>query len=116
MQTEPVTPCDLEAEMIVLGNMLVYRESAEQAMHILKPGDFHAHTHEQIFTILCERYEHGDSVNIDMISDELSSRTRFTPEDAREYLENIQRTFDTIAHYAQIVRDKSAMRQLFANG
>jgi replicative DNA helicase len=46
-------PHSLEAEMAVLGSMLVERDAVVKAIDILKPADFYKETHRLIFeTIL----------------------------------------------------------------
>ena len=49
-----IPPHNLEAEMAVLGSILVDREMMATVGEILQPNDFYAHVHESIFLALVQ--------------------------------------------------------------
>ena len=55
-----IPPSNLEAEMAVLGSILVDREMMAAVSEIVSPADFYAHVHETIFLSLVQLYERGE--------------------------------------------------------
>jgi replicative DNA helicase len=117
--TERIPPSNLEAEMAVLGSLLVDREMMSAVGEILTPPDFYAHVHETIFMALLQLYGRGEPLDKITVAEELRSRGLLDKIGGLPYLTSLMDTVPTAAsaeYYAQIVREKSALRGLIHAG
>jgi len=53
---EKVPPQNLEAEMAVLGSMLLSEEAISVALEKLEQESFYKDSHQKIFGVICELY------------------------------------------------------------
>jgi replicative DNA helicase len=114
-----IPPNNLEAEMAVLGSILVDREMMSTVSEILSPGDFYAHVHDTIFTALAQLYERGEPLDKITVAEELRTRGLLDKVGGLPYLTSLMDTVPTAAsaeYYAQIVGEKSALRGLIHAG
>jgi replicative DNA helicase len=114
-----IPPNNLEAEMAVLGSLLVDREMMPPVIEILESGDFYAHVHETIFMALVQLYERGEPLDKITVAEELRQRSLLDKVGGLPYLTSLMDMVPTAAsaeYYAQIVREKSALRGLIHAG
>ena len=69
-----IPPNDLEAEMALLGSILVDKEMMATVSEIVGPGDFYAPLHESIFVALYALYERGEPLDKVALAEELRNR------------------------------------------
>jgi replicative DNA helicase len=116
---ERVPPHNLEAEMAVLGSVLVDREIMGIVSEILEPGDFYTPVHEVIFAALRDLFNRGEPLDKIAVSEELRRRELLDKIGGPTYLTMLMDTVQTAAsaaHYAKIVREKAILRQLIHAG
>jgi replicative DNA helicase len=114
-----IPPHNLEAEMAVLGSILVDREMMATVGEILQPPDFYAHVHESIFLALVQLYDRGEPLDKITVSEELRRRELLERVGGLPYLNSLMETVPTAAsaeYYANIVREKAALRGLIHAG
>lgn len=114
-----IPPNNLEAEMAVLGSILVDREMMSTVGEILSPSDFYAHVHDTIYTALVGLYERGEPLDKITLAEELRTRALLDKVGGLSYLTSLMDTVPTAAsaeYYANIVREKSALRGLIHAG
>ena len=114
-----IPPQNLEAEMAVLGSILVDREMMATVSEILSPADFYAHVHETIFAALSQLYERGEPLDKITVAEELRRRDLLDKVGGIAYLSSLMDTVPTAAsaeYYAQIVGEKAALRGLIHAG
>ncbi|HMD03513.1 MAG TPA: DnaB-like helicase N-terminal domain-containing protein, partial [Candidatus Baltobacteraceae bacterium] len=114
-----IPPNNLEAEMAVLGSILVDREMMATVAEILAPQDFYAHVHDTIFGVLLQLYERGEPLDKITVSEELRRRSLLDKVGGVPYLSALMDTVPTAAsaeYYAKIVREKAALRGLIHAG
>jgi replicative DNA helicase len=114
-----IPPNNLEAEMAVLGSILVDREMMAAVSEILAPPDFYAHVHETIFLALAQLYERGEPLDKITLAEELRNRSLLDKVGGLPYLTSLMDTVPTAAsaeYYAHIVREKSSLRGLIHAG
>ena len=114
-----IPPNNLEAEMAVLGSILVDREMMSAVSEMLSPSDFYAHVHETIFLALVQLYERGEPLDKITLGEELRRRNLLDRVGGLPYLTSLMDTVPTAAsaeYYAQIVREKSSLRGLIHAG
>jgi replicative DNA helicase len=114
-----IPPSNLEAEMAVIGSILVDREMMAAVGEILAPSDFYAHVHETIFLALTQLYERGEPLDKITVAEELRGRALLDRVGGLPYLTSLMDAVPTAAsaeYYAEIVREKSALRGLIHAG
>jgi replicative DNA helicase len=114
-----IPPHNLEAEMAVLGSILVDREMMATVAEILQPNDFYAHVHESIFLALVQLYDRGEPLDKITVSEELRRRSLLERVGGLPYVSSLMETVPTAAsaeYYANIVREKAILRGLIHAG
>lgn len=114
-----IPPQNLEAEMALLGSILVDREMMATVAEIVDPADFYAAMHETIYTALLTLYERGEPLDKITLSEELKRRDQLEKIGGLAFLTSLMDTVPTAAsaeYYANIVREKSALRGLIHAG
>lgn len=114
-----IPPNNLEAEMAVIGSILVDREMMSTVNEMLAPPDFYAHVHETIFLALVQLYERGEPLDKITLAEELRHRSLLDKVGGLAYLNSLMDTVPTAAsaeYYALIVREKASLRGLIHAG
>jgi replicative DNA helicase len=114
-----IPPNNLQAEMAVLGSILVDREMMATVSEILQPSDFYGYVHETIYSALIALYERGEPLDKVTVSEELRRRELLDKVGGVPYLSLLMETVPTAAsaeYYAKIVREKSTLRGLIHAG
>lgn len=114
-----IPPQNLEAEMALLGSILVDREIMGAVVEIVEPSDFYAHVHESIYAALQSLYERGEPLDKITVAEELKRRDQLEKTGGMPYLTSLMDTVQTAAsatYYAKIVREKAVLRGLIHAG
>jgi replicative DNA helicase len=114
-----IPPSNLEAEMALLGSILVDKEMMPAVSEIVQPSDFYASLHESIFLALFALYERGEPLDKVSLAEELKNRGMLDKIGGMAYLNSLMDTVPTAAsaeYYARIVREKSSLRGLIHAG
>lgn len=114
-----IPPHNLEAEMALIGSVLVDREIMEKVAEIVRPSDFYAHVHESIFAALHDLYDKGQPLDKISLANALRTRDQLEKVGGLPYLNSLMDTVQTAAsatYYAKIVREKSTLRSLIHAG
>jgi replicative DNA helicase len=112
---ELIPPQNLEAEMAVLGSMLIDDNAIGVAIESLNRNSFYKNTHQKIFEVLLSLYNNSKAVDLITLTDELK-RTAILEEiggvSFLTELANCVPTAANISHYVNIVKEKSILRSL----
>jgi replicative DNA helicase len=114
-----IPPNNLEAEMALLGSILVDKEMMATVSEIVQPSDFYASLHEAIYVALYALYERGEPLDKVALAEELKNRGMLDKVGGMAYLTSLMDTVPTAAsaeYYARIVREKSSLRSLIHAG
>src|SRR6202162_4797927 len=114
-----IPPNNLEAEMAVIGSVMVDREMMAIVSEVVQPNDFYAHVHESIYAALLQLYERGEPLDKVTLAEELRRRNMLDRVGGVAYLSSLMETVPTAAsaeYYAKIVREKSTLRSLIHAG
>lgn len=114
-----IPPSNLEAEMALLGSILVDREIMGTVSEIVKPNDFYASFHETIFQALFALHERGEPLDKITLAEELKQRGLLDKIGGLAYLTSLMDTVPTAAsaeYYARIVHEKATLRKLIHAG
>jgi replicative DNA helicase len=114
-----IPPSNLEAEMALLGSILVDKEMMAAVSEIVRSSDFYASLHETIYLALYSLYEAGKPLDKVALAEELRSRGMLDKIGGLAYISSLMDTVPTAAsaeYYAKIVREKASLRGLIHAG
>lgn len=108
-------PNSIEAEMAVLGTMLVNKDSIETILEILKPEHFYLDPHKTIFEVIAKLKDSKKNIDVVIISEELKKLNKLDDIGGMRYLTDLIEKVSSPAHakeYAEIVKEKYILREL----
>ena len=112
---EKLPPQNLEAEMSVLGCMLLEEDAIGRAVEILSPQSFYRDGHQKIFAAILDLYERREAVDLITLTAKLKKFGQLDEVGGAAYLTSLINSVPTSAHleyYAKIVKEKSLLRHL----
>ncbi len=111
-------PQSLDAEMALLGAMLIEKDAILKAQELVKEEDFYKEVHKLIFATIIELSEKEVAEPV-TITNRLKNNKLFNDAGGMKYLFGLTDTAQTAAnveYYANIVKDKSILRQIITVG
>ena len=108
-------PHDLDAEVGVLGSMLLSMEAVHLARERLSPDSFYSLAHRDIFEAILAVADAHNTVDFILLRDELARRDKLDKVGGTAYLVELTEAVPTSAnveHYIEIVRRHALRRQL----
>jgi replicative DNA helicase len=115
---DKLPPQNLEAEMAVLGSMLLDEEAVSVSAERLDAGCFYKDTHRKIFQAIIDLYNANKAVDLITLTDALRKDGSLDEIGGASYLASLANAVPTAAninHYAGIVREKYILRTLINN-
>jgi len=112
---EKIPPQNLEAEMSVLGSMLIDAEAVPACLERLKPHHFYTDAHQEIYRAFCELFEMNVPLDLLTVTDHLTKTNRIERVGGASYLAHLSSYVPISAHvehYSKIVKDHAIMRNL----
>ncbi len=110
-----VPPQNLDAEMSLLGAILIDEETLADITEHVKPRDFYDKRHGIIFDAIMRLYEKNKPVDLLTLTDELKRKKEIDEIGGSAYLTELTNYVPTAAHaesYAEIVAQKAVRRRL----
>ena len=114
-----VPPHSVEAEQAVLGGVMIDEKAWDQVADLLSADDFYRPDHRQIFEALSELASAARPGDVVTVAEQLDRRSRLDECGGLAYLGSLARDTPSAANvraYAQIVRERSLLRQLIHAG
>jgi replicative DNA helicase len=108
-------PQNIEAEMSVLGGILLENEALNRAVEILRPDDFYRGSHGKIFSALLELSDRGEPADLVTLTGVLQNRGELEAIGGSSYLATLVDYVPTAAnilYYSRIVKEKALNRQI----
>jgi len=108
-------PQSLEAEVSVLGGILLENEALSRVLEVIGEGDFYRESHRKIFSAILELFERSEPADLITLSEVLKNRAAFEAVGGIEYLNSLVNSVPTaanISYYAKIIKEKSILRKL----
>ncbi|MGB0714769.1 MAG: replicative DNA helicase [Phycisphaerae bacterium] len=116
---ERVPPQDLDAEMALLGSMMMSRDAIGEALGVILRSEsrwFYLPAHQKLFEVLVDLYDDPTkAIDLIIVSDELRRRELMEFIGGQEYMIQLAESFAewaNVEYYAKIVRDKGMLRDL----
>lgn len=108
-------PHSLEAEQAVIGSMLIDSRCVADMLEMLKPEDFYLQQNKDIFSTIYSMFSFSMEIDPVTVVDQMKQAGVYDEEKTQDYLLQILEVTPTAANakqYAQIVADKSLLRQV----
>jgi replicative DNA helicase len=115
-----VPPQDIEAEMSLLGSMMLHRDVIGDVLMIISKNEaerFYRPDHRELFKVLVDMYDRNEAVDLVTVRNELSRRGKLEAIGGVDYIAELVESVPSYlhaVHYAEIVRDKAILRELIA--
>lgn len=116
---EKLPPQAIEAEINLLGAMLMDREVIGEVVELLKEEEFYRESHRKIYRAMLNLWERNEPVDLVTLSDELNKGGNLSGIGGATYLTSLLSPLpppSNARYYAKIIREKSALRSLIAAG
>lgn len=110
-----IPPQNIDAEMSLVGAVLIDEEVLANISDKIKPRDFYDKRHETIFDAILRLYERHQPVDLLTLSDELKRKDELEMIGGSAYLTELTNYVPTAAHaeaYAELVVQKAIRRRL----
>ena len=115
---DKIPPQNLEAEMAVLGSMLLDEEAISVSCETLNQDSFYKESHRKIFQAILDLYNSNKAVDLITLTNELKKSGILDEIGGASYLTALANSVPTsanITHYANIVKEKGILRTLINN-
>ena len=121
--TQPILdrtpPCDVPAEMAVLGSILLMPDVCDDLVLILKPDDFYDDANRKLYHHMVNMVELGQKIDVTLLVNRLKTEDDYELVGGSAYLAKLANCVPNAAHaqyYAEIVRSKATYRKLIEAG
>jgi len=114
---EKMPPQNLEAEMAVLGSMLIEETAIGYAIEILNSASFYNDSNRKIFESMLKLYTESKAIDMVTLVEELKKTGDLDKVGGSTYITSLTTVVPTAAnvrHYAKIVKEKSILRNLIS--
>ena len=108
-------PQNLEAEMSVLGGILLENEALNRALEVLRPEDFYREAHRKIFTALITLSDRNEPADLVTLTSALKAENALEEVGGSTYLSTLVDFVPTaanISYYCKLVKEKAISREL----
>lgn len=113
--SKKLPPQSIEAEMSILGGILLENEAINRVLDVLVPEDFYRETHRKIMRAMIELNEHREPCDLITLTTMLKKRGDLEEVGGGAYLATLVDFVPTaanIAYYSKIVKEKAILRTL----
>lgn len=107
-------PHSLEAEVSLIGGVLLDGDALDAVSSIVVPTDFYRQGHRWLWQVMLDLRRRGDALDVTTVTSELRTRSQLQGVGGLPYIASLTATVPTAAnveHYAEIVRDRAILRK-----
>lgn len=115
LTTERKPPANEDAEMSVLGSMLLENDVINIVIQVIDKNSFYKKANKELFQTIVDIYDQGHAVDLVILKEELEKRSLLEEVGGVTYLMEIEESVPMAAnveYYAKIVREKGIKRNL----
>lgn len=112
---EKILPRAIEAEMSLLGSLMIDKNAILKVVDFLRVEDFYDPKHKKIYQALLDLFQKNEEIDFLSVSNRLKENNHLEEVGGYSYLTELVNTVPTPAHvltYAQIVQRKRILRDL----
>ena len=116
---ERVPPQNVDAEMSVLGGMMLSKDAIADVIEILRSADFYRPAHASVYEVVIELFGRGEPADAVTVGAALKKKGELERIGGLPYLHTLVATVPTAAnaaYYARIVREQAQLRSLVEAG
>ena len=110
-----IPPQSIEAELSVLGAMMLKKDAVIQAIELLRADEFYRQAHRVVFEAMEKLVREGEPVDIVTVTEALKKSGLLDKVGGITFLANLTNSVPStanLAHYAKIVKEKAILRAL----
>lgn len=110
-----IPPQNIEAEMSVLGSLMLEKDAIIQVADIARVGDFYKDDHNRIYEAILKLYENNEPIDVLSLANRLEETSLLEKVGGSSYLASLVNTVPSatnVAHYAKVVQKKALLRRL----
>lgn len=110
-----VPPHSIEAEQAVLGGLMLDNNAWDRISDLVSDGDFYRHDHRLIYRAITHLAERNQPIDVVTLSEQLERAGQLPQIGGLSYLGELAKNIPSVANikaYAQIIRERSTLRQL----
>lgn len=114
-----IPPQNLEAELSILGSLMLEKEAWDQVADHISAEDFYKPSHQKIYTAIAELQQKNLPVDLITVSNNLQGKGELDQIGGSEYLADlVNKTISSanVFSYAKIVREKALLRKIIHQG
>ena len=114
-QTIKMPPQNQEAEISLLGCLLIDKTAIVKVVDIIQPDDFYNDINGLIFGAMLALYQDHQPIDLVNLADKLKTKNQLDTVGGRSYLTSLLQSVATAANvvsYAEIIKHKSTLRRL----
>lgn len=108
-------PWNIDAEMAVLGSMLLHPDVCDDLVLVLRSDDFYDDANRKLYQHMIAMFESGRKVDTTLLVNQLRSSGDLELIGGAAYLAKLANSVGNVGHaeyYAEIIRDKALLRRL----
>ncbi|MDD5489894.1 MAG: DnaB-like helicase N-terminal domain-containing protein, partial [Candidatus Moranbacteria bacterium] len=112
-----VPPQNIEAEMSVLGSLMLDKDAIIKIADLVRPDDFYKDANRLIYETMVELYEDREPIDVLSLSNKLEEKKQLEKIGGSGYLTDLVNSVPTasnVVHYAKVVQKKSLLRKLIS--
>lgn len=116
---EKIPPHNLDAEISLLGSLLIDKNAIIKIADTLSAEDFYKTAHTIIYRAMLELFNKHEPIDILTLSEKLESTDKLSEIGGRAYLVSLSNSVPTsshVQHYAKIIKQKATLRRLIQAG
>ncbi len=117
--TLKIPPHSDDAEMALLGSIMISPESIHEVSDIIRPETFYAEKHKIIYETMNELHARANPIDLISVSQKLKEKEQLERIGGAAYITELVNSVPTstnILHYAELVFKKAMLRKLIASG
>lgn len=115
LSLERMPPQNIEAEMALLGSVLIDEQAVVLAIEKVSPEYFYKDAHKRIFQTIIELFNHNQAIDVVTLADALRKANCLEEIGGAAYLASLASLVPTAAnvvYYAKIIKEKYILRSL----
>jgi replicative DNA helicase len=110
-----IPPQNIEAEMSVLGSLMLDKNAIIKIADLVHPEDFYKDANKLVYETMLDLYEAREPIDVLSLSNKLEEKKQLEKIGGASYLTEIVNAVPTasnVIHYAKVVQKKSLLRKL----
>ena len=117
MEQNKIPPQNIEAEVSILGSMLISPEAVYRAIELLNEESFYKEVHRKVFSAMVELFGKSEAIDLVTVTEQLRRSGSLKAIGGASYLTSLAEGVPTpanVEYYAKIVKEKAILRNMIS--